>query len=74
MIKHEIIDNNDFVSTFQIKNEKNTFTLNYIKDNSIEKLYTITFKSENKVLINKIVSNLVRNFDSEKSHISIMLR
>lgn len=52
MIKHEIIDNNDFVSTFQIKNEKNTFTLNYIKDNSIEKLYTITFKSENKVLIN----------------------
>lgn len=52
MIKHEIIDNNDFVSTFQIKNEKNTFTLNYIKDNSIEKLYTITFKPENKVLIN----------------------
>lgn len=52
MIKHEIIDNNDFVSTFQIKNEKNTFTLNCIKDNSIEKLYTITFKPENKVLIN----------------------
>ena len=52
MIKHEIIDEDDFVSTFQIKNEKNTFTLNYIKENSIEKLYTITFKPENKVLIN----------------------
>ena len=33
-----------------------------------------TFLGKYVVFDNRIVSNLVRNFDSEKSHISIMLR
>ena len=53
IIKHELIGKYDFVSTFQVENVNNTFILNYVKDNTVKKLYAITFKPQNKVLINK---------------------
>ncbi len=52
IIKHELIGEYDFVSTFQVENVNNTFILNYVKDNTVKKLYAITFKPQNKVLIN----------------------
>ena len=37
IIKHELIGEYDFVSTFQVENVNNTFILNYVKDNTVKK-------------------------------------
>ena len=52
VIKHELNDEYESFSTFILNNDNNTFSLNYVNGNTAEILYTITFISNNKIIIN----------------------
>ena len=52
MIKHEIIDEDDFFSKFILNRDNDNFSLVYVSNSKTEKLYTITFMQSNTIKIN----------------------
>lgn len=52
MIKHEIIDEDDFFSKFILNRDNDNFSLAYVSNSKTEKLYTITFMQSNTIKIN----------------------
>ncbi len=52
MIKHEIIDEDDFFSKFILNRDNDNFSLTYVSNSKTEKLYTITFMQSNTIKIN----------------------
>lgn len=52
LIKHEIIDEDDFFSNFTISKDINKFSLAYVTDTTTNNLYTITFIQNNTIKIN----------------------